>query len=91
MAGEIANIPVVMVVLVGSASDHPRSPALNVALSWASPFQVVSGVVTLVLMAGLAYWFFTRKSDKGGPGGGTGDDDLDDPLAEARRIIDKYK
>lgn len=57
-------------------------------------------MLTLALLAGLGYYFLTQQaggekddtidvtpSAKDGRSG----DDLDDPLAEARRIMDKYK
>lgn len=57
--------------------------------------------MTLALFAGVGYYFLTQSgkgddaidvapssSKKGGSGGGK---DLDDPLSEARRIMDKYK
>ncbi|EFJ48606.1 hypothetical protein VOLCADRAFT_104657 [Volvox carteri f. nagariensis] len=62
--------------------------------------KVISGVLTLALFAGVGYYFLTQQmadkddtidvtppSKKGGRSG----EDLDDPLAEARRIMDKYK
>jgi hypothetical protein len=33
----------------------------------------------------------SSSSKKGGSGGRGRDDDLDDPLSEARKIMDKYK
>mmetsp|Transcript_32474 Transcript_32474/g.71710 ORF Transcript_32474/g.71710 Transcript_32474/m.71710 type:complete len:152 (+) Transcript_32474:69-524(+) len=56
--------------------------------------KVISGVVTLVVLAGLGYYFLTRGSgddDVIDVGKSKKDDDLDDPLSEARRIMDKYK
>lgn len=65
--------------------------------------QVISGVVTLALFAGVGYYFLTQSgkgddavdvtpsSSSGKKGGSGGGKDLDDPLSEARRIMDKYK
>lgn len=60
--------------------------------------QVVSGIVTLGVMGAVAYWWLTKddKSDvdlgaSSKPKPKSGKDDLDDPLADARRIMDKYK
>eukprot|EP00198_Chlamydomonas_reinhardtii_P002616 XP_001691952.1 SNF2 superfamily protein [Chlamydomonas reinhardtii] len=70
--------------------------------------KVISGVVTLAVLAGIGYYFLTQqgkddddaidvtpkagggKAGGGKAGGGKGSD-LDDPLAEARKIMDKYK
>ncbi|KAG2490892.1 hypothetical protein HYH03_010809 [Edaphochlamys debaryana] len=59
--------------------------------------KVISGVVTLAVLAGVAYYFIT-KSDGGDdetidvtPTKGGAKKDMDDPLAEARKIMDKYK
>ncbi|GFH13008.1 uncharacterized protein HaLaN_08806 [Haematococcus lacustris] len=62
--------------------------------------QLLSGLLTLAVMGGVAYWWLT----KGDPGsevtdidvkpsarGGKDDEDLDDPLSEARKIMNKYK
>lgn len=72
---------------------------------WPSPaaarwLQVLSGVVTMLVIGGLGYYFLTQ-SGEGGSGGGSSNsskpsssrkgDDLDDPLSEAKRIMDKYK
>ncbi|PNH08545.1 hypothetical protein TSOC_004892 [Tetrabaena socialis] len=66
-------------------------------------FWVVSGVVTLALFAGVGYYLLTQQGkdsddaidvpppSKRGGSKGKGGDDLDDPLAEARKIMDKYK
>ncbi|GFR50406.1 hypothetical protein Agub_g12623 [Astrephomene gubernaculifera] len=69
--------------------------------------KVISGVLTLALFAGLGYYFLSKQSGDGdddaidvtpgssgsgsGKGRGKSGDNLDDPLAEARRIMDKYK
>lgn len=66
--------------------------------------KLVSTVLTVALLGGAAWWYFQSSSSGGGGGssgdagsssgggGGRRDDDaLDDPLAEARRIMDKYK
>ena len=58
--------------------------------------QVVSTFITLALLGGAAYLYFRSSSSNdssGGSGGGSKGrgDDLDDPLADARRIMDKYK
>lgn len=62
--------------------------------------KVVSTVLTLVLLGGAAYLYFrssSSDSDSGGSSGGGSSssggrgDDLDDPLTDARRIMDKYK
>eukprot|EP00197_Chlamydomonas_leiostraca_P013786 CAMPEP_0202866150 /NCGR_PEP_ID=MMETSP1391-20130828/7229_1 /ASSEMBLY_ACC=CAM_ASM_000867 /TAXON_ID=1034604 /ORGANISM="Chlamydomonas leiostraca, Strain SAG 11-49" /LENGTH=161 /DNA_ID=CAMNT_0049546073 /DNA_START=150 /DNA_END=635 /DNA_ORIENTATION=- len=60
--------------------------------------QVISGIVTLVVMGGVAYWWLT-KDDKGDestidvkpskPSGKKAD--LDDPLSQADEIMKKYK
>ncbi|KAG2451243.1 hypothetical protein HYH02_003850 [Chlamydomonas schloesseri] len=62
--------------------------------------KVISGVVTLAIFAGLGYYFLTQQGGKDddavdvtpkAPGGKGKGSDLDDPLAEARKIMDKYK
>ncbi|KAG2490901.1 hypothetical protein HYH03_010814 [Edaphochlamys debaryana] len=70
-------------------------PAQQLALAWR--LAVISGVVTLAVLAGVAYYFIT-KSDGGDdetidvtPTKGGAKKDMDDPLAEARKIMDKYK
>jgi hypothetical protein len=57
--------------------------------------QVVSTFITLALLGGAAYLYF-RSSSSNDSSSSSGDskgrgDDLDDPLADARRIMDKYK
>ncbi|KAJ9507384.1 hypothetical protein QJQ45_006372 [Haematococcus lacustris] len=62
--------------------------------------QLLSGLLTLAVMGGVAYWWLT-KSDPGSEvtdidvkpssRGGKDDEDLDDPLSEARKIMNKYK
>lgn len=70
---------------------HPAPRYLNLP-------QVLSGLLTVLLLGGGAFlWFKASASSSdsggGGSGGGRGDssDDGDDALAEARRIMDKYK
>lgn len=54
--------------------------------------KVISGVVTLALFAGLGYYFLTRNANEPAEKPAPKDSgDLDDPLSEARRIMDKYK
>jgi hypothetical protein len=57
--------------------------------------QVISGVLTLVLFAGAGYYFLTKdvKDDDTSSSAKktTRKPDLDDPLAEAKKIMDKYK
>ncbi|GIL82788.1 hypothetical protein Vretimale_8349 [Volvox reticuliferus] len=62
--------------------------------------KVISGVLTLAIFAGVGYYFLTKQAaenddtiDVTPPAkkGGRTDDNMDDPLAEARRIMDKYK
>ncbi|KAG2435784.1 hypothetical protein HXX76_006980 [Chlamydomonas incerta] len=62
--------------------------------------KVISGVVTLAVVAGVGYYFLTQQgkdddaidvTPKSGGKGGAKGSDLDDPLAEARKIMDKYK
>jgi len=58
--------------------------------------KVLSTFITLALLGGAAYLYFRSSSSNdssGGSGGGSKGrgDDLDDPLADARRIMDKYK
>ncbi|GFH23555.1 uncharacterized protein HaLaN_21183, partial [Haematococcus lacustris] len=58
--------------------------------------QLLSGLLTLAVMGGVAYWWLT-KSDPGSEvtdidvkpssRGGKDDEDLDDPLSEARKIM----
>ncbi|GAX73982.1 hypothetical protein CEUSTIGMA_g1432.t1 [Chlamydomonas eustigma] len=57
--------------------------------------KLISGFITMLILAGLGYYFFTRGEDvqqeKKSPDGGSGNEDLSDPLDDARRIMDKYK
>ena len=61
--------------------------------------QVISGVLTVVVIGGLGYYFLTkgdRSDDDSGSGGGSNrsksnDDDLDDPLADVKRIMVSLK
>ncbi|KAF6262436.1 hypothetical protein COO60DRAFT_626864 [Scenedesmus sp. NREL 46B-D3] len=61
--------------------------------------KLVSTVLTIALLGGAAWFYFQYSGgsgDSGSSGGGGGskradDSDLDDPLSEARRIMDKYK
>lgn len=61
--------------------------------------QLVSTVLTIALLGGAAWFYFqyggsSGSSDSGKPSGSSSsrkDVDLNDPLAEARRIMDKYK
>uniref|UniRef100_A0A383W2U3 Uncharacterized protein n=1 Tax=Tetradesmus obliquus TaxID=3088 RepID=A0A383W2U3_TETOB len=65
--------------------------------------KLVSTVLTIALLGGAA-WFYFQYAGGSGDGGSSGsgggasssskravDGDLDDPLSEARRIMDKYK
>lgn len=57
--------------------------------------QVLSGFITLIVLGGLGYFFFTRSSsdtddEDSNKGEGKGEDDLSDPLSEAQRIMKKY-
>lgn len=70
---------------------------------WLFSLQLVSTVLTIALLGGAAWFYFQYGGSTGGSdgssGGGSGkrgsssskDVDLNDPLAEARRIMDKYK
>jgi hypothetical protein len=56
--------------------------------------QMISGVITLAVLAGLGYYFFTRSGvsdddDTGdsGPSKKRTDDDMNDPLSDAQRIM----
>lgn len=55
--------------------------------------QLVSGVITLVVLGAVAYYFFTRGGDDDDDDGPSSkrsskqDDDLGDPLSDARRIM----
>jgi hypothetical protein len=66
---------------------------------------VVSTVLTLALLGGAAWFYFSQSSSSSGASGSSGssssskgsgdrgqsdDVDLNDPLAEARRIMSKY-
>lgn len=58
--------------------------------------QLISTVLTIALLGGAAWFYFQYSgSDNGSSSKSSGkqdsDVDLDDPLAEARRIMDKYK
>lgn len=63
--------------------------------------QLVSGIFTLAVIGGLGYFFLTKDSkddededddDDGGKKAKTKrSDNMDDPLADARAIMDKYK
>lgn len=58
--------------------------------------QLISTVLTIALLGGAAWFYFQYSgSDSAGSNKSSGkqdsDVDLDDPLAEARRIMDKYK
>jgi hypothetical protein len=45
-------------------------------------------VVTLTVLGGLGYYFLTRNDDeKGVSGSSPSDEELSDPLSEARRIM----
>lgn len=77
-----------------------RSPALLAAMAVLLFVQLVSTVLTIALLGGAAWFYFQysgsdNSSSGGSSGSGSGktpaDADLDDPLAEARRIMDKYK
>ncbi len=68
-----------------SSSSHLKSNHLTCSC------QVLSGFFTLILFAGFGYYFFTRSGgdDDGGDSGKqpAQGEDLNDPLAEARRIM----
>jgi hypothetical protein len=53
--------------------------------------QLISGFITFLILAGLGYYFFTRGEDpeqeKQGSPNTSGNEDLTDPLDEARRIM----
>ena len=58
------------------------------------PLKVISGVVTLAILGGLGYYFLTRGGDDdddkdttSASGSSNSDEDLSDPLSEARRIM----
>lgn len=58
--------------------------------------KLISTVLTIALLGGAAWFYFQYSgSDNGSSSKSSGkqdsDVDLDDPLAEARRIMDKYK
>ncbi len=78
---------------------HPRD-----SLSVPPVSQVVSGIFTLVVLGGVGYWWLTKqaggedddfgaKASKAPPSSSSKPRgaDLDDPLADAQRIMDKYK
>ncbi|KXZ54872.1 hypothetical protein GPECTOR_4g944 [Gonium pectorale] len=83
--------------------DSVPRPAAKAGVTIAGIMFAISGVITLALFAGVGYYFLTQQAGKdddaidvpppskksGGAGGK--EQDLDDPLAEARRIMDKYK
>ncbi len=57
--------------------------------------QLVSTVLTIALLGGAAWFYFqyggSSSDDSKGSSAGSKDVDLNDPLAEARKIMDKYK
>lgn len=56
-----------------------------------SYLQILSTFFFLALIGGAAFlWVRLNKGSNGG-GGGSGGSDGDDPLSNARRIMDKYK
>lgn len=64
----------------------------------ATPMQLVSTVLTIALLGGAAWFYFQYGGSSGSsddsskrPSASSNDVDLNDPLAEARRIMDKYK
>uniref|UniRef100_A0A7R9VET0 Uncharacterized protein n=1 Tax=Chlamydomonas euryale TaxID=1486919 RepID=A0A7R9VET0_9CHLO len=91
--------------LIDSAADFvPQSVPRSVAkggvalLGFVFVFgliqKVISGFVTLAVLLGIGYWYVTRNDDDDGGDSGkrsSSDEDLSDPLSDARRIMDKYK
>eukprot|EP00882_Tetradesmus_deserticola_P012208 GHRQ01012935.1.p1 GENE.GHRQ01012935.1~~GHRQ01012935.1.p1 ORF type:complete len:140 (+),score=37.88 GHRQ01012935.1:398-817(+) len=63
--------------------------------------KLVFTVLTIALLGGAAWFYFQYSGGSGSSGGGSSgggsssrradDGDFDDPLSEARRIMDKYK
>ncbi|KAG1666531.1 hypothetical protein FOA52_014428 [Chlamydomonas sp. UWO 241] len=57
--------------------------------------KVISGFVTLFVLLGIGYFYITRNGDDDDtdkpPKARSSADELDDPLSDARRIMDKYK
>lgn len=78
--------------------------ALTVLTCWIMSnewLQVISGLFTLAVMGAVGYWWLTKNSggdDEDEPpkpkqksSASRSSDDLNDPLSEAQRIMDKYK
>lgn len=56
------------------------------------PEQIFSTFLFLGVIGGAAYLWLKLNSDKGSGGGGSGSNSNgEDPLSDARRIMDKYK
>lgn len=58
--------------------------------------QLVSTVLTIALLGGAAWFYFQyggsgSSNESSNKGSNSKDVDLNDPLAEARKIMDKYK
>lgn len=83
--------------LCGCCSSGERYQWYGVLLCFFLRAQLVSTVLTVALLGGAAWFYFqyggsSDDSSKRSSGSSSSKDvDLNDPLAEARRIMDKYK
>lgn len=55
--------------------------------------KVISGVITLALLGGVGYYFLTKSGNAAAEKRASSRevDDMDDPLSEAKKIMEKYK
>lgn len=98
----LAACCVLGVSMMAWASEGKRSKVGKVNMSFcnwrACALQLVSTALTIALLGGAAWFYFQYGGSSSSNGdsskqssSSSQDVDLNDPLAEARRIMDKYK